>query len=62
MNKKLAGYVGDYRAEVISSPALNPIVVDDYTVEPRPIVTALLNRLASDSVGFLEEALGRSAQ
>jgi outer membrane protein OmpA-like peptidoglycan-associated protein len=61
MNKWVAGYVGSYRAGILASPALDPQTVDGYTVQPRPIVEALLRRVEGDAVGFLEDALGRSA-
>jgi hypothetical protein len=61
MNKWASGYINEYRSAITTSDKLNAVTVDDYTVEPRPIVEALVTEVAGDPVRFMERALGRSA-
>jgi outer membrane protein OmpA-like peptidoglycan-associated protein len=61
MNAWAKNYIGQYKPKVAGAPALAAREVEGYTVDPRPIVTALLDRAEADAVAFLETALGRSA-
>jgi hypothetical protein len=61
MNSWLSGYIGQYKQEVLSSSKLDPMTVEDYRVEPRPIVEGLLDDVAKNPVGFFEDAFGINA-
>lgn len=52
-------YINEYATDAISD--LEDITVDDYTVQPGPIAQALVNEILANPIGFLERAVGESA-
>lgn len=63
---EIGGWVRNYltaelQAKLLSSAALDPVVEDDITFEPRPVARRILTEVLADPVAFLAAAMGRVA-
>jgi len=61
METWVTGYLRLFRGDILASSKLKDKTFEGYLVEPRPIVRRLLDTVEADPVGFLEQALGESA-
>jgi hypothetical protein len=59
INSWVQGYGKLLSARVDTEPALDATTVEGYSIEPRPLVKAIVDDLLADPATFLEQATGQ---